>query len=669
MNVPRRASLWSVGWIVAFGATIGVSLDEGPRIADPYAGGAGKWYRGQVHAHSTTHKSFVSVDSLRDKVERYRDAGYDFVCMSDHNQVTKVLEAPNFPLPTRDPGVPGIHFISGAEIGFNVLPNTDSPPRKHHFGAVGMDWSVAKGESLFWLEETHFSTAQAAIDSIRSREYARGKSALAILNHPEMEAMADVRLYPSDLRALSGQAGIEVYNTKWAKSKPRSKTWQSHGASAWDYLLATGSGTRWGFATDDAHEYVFGEDFLGGWISVQAETLTTESILDAVLAGRFFACVDSCAGAVRDTASAVFTEIGARGDRIVAASDRPSEFTWWTDGGHLVRTTKAALADTFHVEGWERVVRVRLRNDRGAAYAQPFFVENPSRDEDRWRLRPEKGTLRLYHFDEGAGPTLADAMRPEHPLRILRGVIPSVEGWMSLADTIAWRDSLWGGWLHNGFGTTPDEVDVDRDRSGYAFRAHGRDWYAVGGAGAGRGRDGDLRSLAEGTIEVVGVLHSRGEEAQPLLVCERLSSDGAVFGWRLEATPETDAEEFRFRFSSGSAAREIAFGRGLAGDAQIIAVTFSTTKKGGTLRAFAGGEAAGQVEWNGAGVTPEKRAPNSQEEEIFLFRDPFTIESSPPVDFAMRELRVTQGVRSDDAIRDDAARLLLTNPASPPRPR
>ena len=62
------------------------------------------------------------------------------------------------------------------------------------------------------------------------------------------------------------------------------------------------------------------------------------------------------------------------------ASDRPTEFTWWTDYGHLVRSTAHALVDTFRVAGWESAVRVRIRNDAGAAYSQPFFVGNPERD-------------------------------------------------------------------------------------------------------------------------------------------------------------------------------------------------------------------------------------------------------------------------------------------------
>jgi hypothetical protein len=504
-------------------------------IRDPYAGG-GTSYRGQLHAHSTTHKYFVHPDSLRDKVERYRDAGFDFVCMTDHNFVTAWADSPYAVLPTRDPGVEGIHFISGAEVGFSLA----SPPlRKHHIGGVGMDWSVAQGESLFTLTETDTLDAQSAIDSIRTMRYAEDAEALAILNHPEMQARLDVRFYPDNLTDLHGQTGIEVYNTKWARARPGGKSWQNHGASHWDYVIAKLDGMRWGFATDDAHEYVVGEDFLGGWIEVLAEERTTRALLDAVKAGRFVACVDSCDGALRDSVSARFTELGVRDETIVAASDRPTEFTWWTDYGHLVRRTESALADTFAVEGWERAVRVRIRNDAGAAYSQPFFVESDDRDEDRWQLRPEDETVLLYHCNEGTGPVAEDASGHGRHLLLTTRPAPPRDAWPTLADTSAYRDSLWGGWLHNGVGTVPDETDLDRDRWGYALRAHGRT--LLGEVG------GEVPPSEAMTLEWIGAITHRTDEEQPIFVHESRDGEGRRRGWRVVVAEASAPEAYRFR--------------------------------------------------------------------------------------------------------------------------
>lgn len=655
--------IWTIVWLLLLGWTVFVGGKGGRfRIYDPYAAAQGSWYRGQVHAHSTTHQYFVHEDSLRDKVERYRDAGYDFVCMTDHNQVSRVASVPRFPLPTRDPGVPGIHFISGAEIGFGLGTNSGDKPRKHHIGAIGMDWSVEKGDSLFRLAETDLSKLQAAIDSIRTRFYAHGKSALAVLNHPEMEALADTRFYPSDLLGVRRQSGIEVYNAKWARSSPHSRTWQSHGASHWDFLLSRGSGVRWGFATDDAHAYEFGEDFLAGWILVRAKELTTEALLDAVRAGQFVACVDSCEGATRDTTSAKFTELAARGSTIVAATDRPGEFTWWMRDGHLARTTRGALADTFRVQGDEGYLRVRLRNEDGAAYSQPFFLENPARDAERWKLRKELGTKLLYHFDEGVGEFVREATGSGFDLRIRRGTIPPVETWTTREDTTCWRDSLWGGWMHNGAGTTPDEVDVDRDRSGYALRAHGRDFSGEISSGG----KGPFLWRAPWTVEFVGTLRRATPSPQPLLTVPGEEGSPLV---RLVVEPEDAPAAFRLSLQTTGGERSFAFGAWAAGsppllgEAHLVAVTVEDDRQGVRVRGYIGGELAGDSLWTGVRSIGAAKSSGP----IFLLGEPeiadplLEPQDGPFVYFALRELRLTKRARRAEEILDDARRLELIN--------
>jgi hypothetical protein len=629
------------------------------RVDDPYATGRGRWYRGQLHAHSNTHRFFVSQDSLKEKVERYRDAGYDFVCMTDHNFRSKILDRPHAALPTRDPRVPGILFISGAEIGFTLLP----PPggtrirHKHHMGGIGMGWSVALGESLFQLVESDYATPQAAIDSIRMMRYAPDKEALAILNHPEMVARGDVSIYPHEMAPIRGQGGIEVYNTLWARARPGGKAWQNHGASHWDFMIRYLEGMRWGFATDDAHDYRVGLDYLGGWILVQAEELTTEAILDAIKAGRFVACVDSCHGAKRDTVSAVFTELGVQGPSLVAASDRPSEFTWWSDYGHLVRRREGVRADTFSLEGWERAVRVRIRNEAGAAYSQPFFVHGSRRDDDRWQLRPEKNTRLLLHFNEGSGNRVEDASGEGPPLTLSRPRIPPAPDWADLADTVVYRDSLWGGWLHNGVGTTPDETDLDRDRGGYAVRAHGRSL-----EGRLPVREGSPL-LFEGalTLEWIGTITRRTDREQPLLVNETLAPDGSRTGWRVVVAETGAPESYRFRFYEASEegrAHSVPIDGVVPGEVHLLAVTLEGTHRGSRVRVFRDGAEQGEANVAGARVAWRTRPQRGTEPGLALFADPF--EPEREAFYHLRELRITEGIRPDDEIRADAERLGYT---------
>ena len=260
--------------------------------------------------------------------------------------------------------------------------------------------------------------------------------------------------------------------------------------------------TRWGFATDDYHEYVVGEDFLGGWIEVQAESLGTEALLDAVRAGRFVACVDSCKGAVRDTASARFTEIGVRGDR----GDRSPERVHLVDGLRQHGARHGAAADTFDVEGWRASCASACATIKGALVdPQPFFVENPDRDVDRWRLRKESSTELLVHFDEGwRRRARRERQRPgrAHPARD-HAAGRAVEVARRYGRR---REPHSGRWMPQRRGqSTRTETDVDRDRSGYALRAHGHDFYGeIEGGDAPFARDGAF------TIELIGAIRERG---------------------------------------------------------------------------------------------------------------------------------------------------------------
>jgi hypothetical protein len=630
------------------------------RVRDPYAKGEGRWYRGQLHAHSTVHRTgyWCEPDSLRDKVIRYRDAGYDFVCISDHNFPGPAPGVPYAALPTRDPRVGGIHFISGAEISFFLPGARGGDPslplaRTPHLGGVGMDWTVSRGDSLFRLLGTEPSTFQAAVDSIRTMRYAAGKEALAILNHPEMvSTLGDSRIFPSDMDDLQGAAGIEVYNTFWARSRPGGRSWQHFGASHWDWLLLHGEGPRWGFATDDAHAYVMGYDFLGGWVLVQAETLATEPLLDAIRAGRFVACVDSCAGAARDTVSALFTELGARGRSVVAASDRPTEFTWWTDGGHLARRAEGVRRDTYRVEGWERYVRLRIRNAAGAAYSQPFFVDSPRRDADRWRLRKEPSTRLLLHFDEGEGPLAQDASGQGHPLLLTPGAPPPPSEWRTLADTTAYRDAPWGGWLLHGVGTTPDETELDRDREGYAILCHDRSLAGEIPVLPGS----SLLMQGAMTLEWIGRVTQRTELEQPLLVHEAREA-GGLTGWRVVASERGAADPFRFRFAVRGGSREsieVPFGRGLdLDDVHLFAVVLEDEGDGARVRIAVDGRV--DVDRAISPARPAWRGDVPDAPPLAVFHDPR--EGSPGVYAYLRELRLSARARSAGEIRDDARRL------------
>jgi hypothetical protein len=629
----------------------GISLAGSGRVTveNPYEGDFPLRLRGQLHAHSRDHSRSqgdpgINPADLRDKVEQYRDGGLDFVCMTDHNFEMHEDLGPYAVLPTRDPGVPGILFASGAEISYLLAAEDDARPRTHHIGGVGMGWSLSQGDSLFLLSGNDTTTDQAAIDSIRTRFWAPDRPALAIINHPEMQGFMDARFYPADLAPLHRFAAVEVYNAKWSFEDSDKKAWQHHGASHWDFVNSRGEGVAWGVATDDAHRYIFGRDFLCGWVTVSTRERSVEDVLDALAMGRFVASVDSCEGAVRDTTSAVFTELGVDGLDVYAASDRPSEFTWWSDGGHCIRTRTGVDADTLTVIGDEHYVRVRVRNSAGAAYSQPFVVDNPDRDDDRWRLRREDETLALLHLEEGQGASSEDAAGGRHPLLLSRGTIPAPEDWKDRADTTAYRDSLWGGWELNSVGTTPDEWDLDRDRSGYAVRCHGRDLEGMIPAT----EDSPLPVTGSWTLEWIGAITRRVDTAQPVFTLQ--GRDGETGTWRVEAAERDAPDAYRFVWRDADGGETSVGIRGTRPDeVHLLAVTVEELEGGGVqLRTWVDGVPDSEARARSAG---SPAGPGT----LDVFRDP--VRPELPCFFRLRELRLTNGVRGAGALADDARRI------------
>jgi hypothetical protein len=298
-------------------------------------------------------------------------------------------------------------------------------------------------------------------------------------------------------------------------------------------------------------------------------------------------------------------------------------------------------------------VRVRIRNDDGAAYSQPFYVEGSERDEDRWQLRPEKRTELLCHFNEGVGPVAEDASGHGRHLLLETQPPPPPESWPTLADTAAYRDSLWGGWLHNGTGTVPDETDVDRDRWGYAVRAHGR---TLRGEVVAEVPAGDAW-----TLEWIGAPTKRTDEEQPIFVRESRDADGRRRGWRIVVAEAQAAETYRFRFYTDDEegrAVTVPIGGIEPGEVHLVAVVLEggrSTKVRVHVDGAAGFDGA-------ASSSPAARPP--KDEPIVFFADPFRPEAE--AFFRLRELRLSSAARGPDAIREDAERLGLLPPGTGP---
>ncbi len=202
----------------------------------------GQWYKGNLHTHTTDSDGELSPKQI---ISCYKERGYDFLGITDHNKVTYVEEySTSSPLLIR-----GIEISCGhSEIG-----------EPYHIVAVGLEGIVELPEKV---------PVQEVIDILRDQ---RG---IVFLAHPYWSALT-----LHDMLPLRGILGIEVFNTMCLREIGK-------GVSAvyWDDLLAHGKNLC-GFAVDDTH----GQEDVGyGWVMVKAESLSARNVLSAIKEGRFY---------------------------------------------------------------------------------------------------------------------------------------------------------------------------------------------------------------------------------------------------------------------------------------------------------------------------------------------------------------------------------------------
>ena len=220
--------------------------------------GEGIWLKGNLHGHSTVSDGELPPQKV---LEGYRERGYDFFSLTDHNIYTK-YESEGLIL------IPGFEltcYIKDKRIHLNFLQKGEKSLYEH-----GQRFVI----------ETHEKT-MAFIEHAQD-DY------LIMLNHPDWSL-----LQYRDVEAMDCLFGMEVFNygSEWQDRVGES----SH---FWDAALMDGK--RWfGVSTDDNHnEYTTSlgwpfdhveSDSFGGWVMVKAKNRSVGAITEALESGAFYA--------------------------------------------------------------------------------------------------------------------------------------------------------------------------------------------------------------------------------------------------------------------------------------------------------------------------------------------------------------------------------------------
>ncbi len=320
------------------------------------------WFRGNTHAHTANSDG----DSPPDSVARwYRDAGYDFLFITDHEVITDPA-----PLNARF-GVPGrFLLIAGEEVTQLVADTTHSDRRRQaHVNALGVTRVVRRlGERGIALDISLAGTYARNIAEIRAA------GGIVQVNHPNFRW--SVRL--DDLTALPDSTLFEIWNAHTGVNNlggvDASGRTAPSAEALWDSLLTRGK-VIFGVADDDSHSFRPGDaDSYAltrpgrAWIMVRADTLTETAILGAIRRGDFYASTGVTLSELQVTDSGITLAvlpvydsrytiefIGSGGRVLATGHDRSASYTYRGDEGYV----RVRVTDSNGRKAWTQAARLR----------------------------------------------------------------------------------------------------------------------------------------------------------------------------------------------------------------------------------------------------------------------------------------------------------------------
>jgi hypothetical protein len=299
----------------------------------------GTWHKGNTHAHTTESDG----DSPPEFVARwYKDHGYDFLVLSDHNVFTD-------PALLTQVSDPDFLLIPGEEV------TSSFEEASVHVNGLNIARLIEPRTA-----ESLVATIQANVDAVREIQ------GVPHINHPNLRWSFGAE----ELSQIEGDRLLEIWN-----GHPAVNNAGGGGAPGleeiWDVLLTAGK-PIYGIAVDDAHHFQgeFAADRSNpgrGWIAIRAASLEPVALMTALEAGHFYASTGVEIDDVVVTPKRI--EIVIRVDGLFRY-----ETTFIGSGGRILATSidNPAVFDLTADEGY---VRAKVRDSGGrVAWTQPVFV-------------------------------------------------------------------------------------------------------------------------------------------------------------------------------------------------------------------------------------------------------------------------------------------------------
>jgi hypothetical protein len=299
------------------------------------------WFKGNLHTHTLNSDGDSTPDAV---VTWYRERGYQFLVLTDHNYLTSVE---------------GLNALHGAAEKFLVLKGEELTDRVGdkpiHVNGLDPDRFIPPPGG-----KTVAEMLQRMVDAIRE---ARG---VPSINHPNF----GWAISPDELGQVQRTRLFEVFN-----GHPTVNNLGGGGVpgleETWDRILSSGK-LLYGIAVDDAHYFKRPEDPTaprpgGGWVHVRSPRLEARALVDALERGEFYSSTGVEFRSIESTKT---------GMTLSVAEQPSSRYRIQFIGRHgrvLSETITATASYTF--KGDEGYVRAKVIESNGKlAWVQPVPV-------------------------------------------------------------------------------------------------------------------------------------------------------------------------------------------------------------------------------------------------------------------------------------------------------
>ena len=311
-----------------------------PEFAAQSPAPAARWFKGNTHTHTLNSDG----DSTPDDVVRwYRQHGYHFLVLTDHNVLTRVE---------------GLNALHGLDERFVVIRGEEVTETlgdaSIHVNGLDVSRKVDPQGGTSVVD-----VLQRNVDAIRAA------GGVPHINHPNFRWS----LTAEQLKQVRNNKLFEIFN-----GHPQVNNLGGGGVpgveEVWDAILSSGI-LLYGIAVDDAHTFKDpGNPSLAGpgrgWVMVRAPRLDARELLAALERGDFYAST----GVVLKDVSSTPTS--------VSVAVQPTTFSRYRiqfigKGGRVLSESSEPSA-TYAVKGGEGYVRAKIIESNGQlAWTQPVI--------------------------------------------------------------------------------------------------------------------------------------------------------------------------------------------------------------------------------------------------------------------------------------------------------